>query len=134
MAYIVKNDFISVVKLDVVDAISDSTQLTKAISQAETDVFSYIRPLYDVAEVKKQTGTNRNEMIIMVMVDIALYHLHARISPSEIPTIRQTRYDDAKKWLEDIADGKIDADLPAIAEDKSSSVRYGSNKPFQPYY
>ncbi len=65
-------------------------------------------------------GDNRNHQIKQVLIDIALYHFHSRISPSNIPQLRRMRYNgdgdpektSALKWLTDVAHGILNADLP----------------------
>jgi len=65
-------------------------------------------------------GDNRNHQIKQVLIDIALYHFHSRISPSNIPQLRRMRYNgdgdpektSAIKWLTDVAHGILNADLP----------------------
>jgi len=39
-----------------------------------------------------QLGDNRDQKLLQVCIDIALYHLHSRISPRNIPDLRITRY------------------------------------------
>ena len=37
-------------------------------------------------------GDNRDQKLLMVCIDIALYHLHSRIAPRNIPELRSVRY------------------------------------------
>ena len=134
MAYINKNDTISVIETATLDSISNSSQLSTAIAQAESETFGYLRTFYDVAEIQKQQGANRHAMLILVIVDIALYHLHARVSPAEIPDIRVNRYNEAKRWLENVASGLIKVDMPTLSITSKGKIRSGSNESFKPYY
>ena len=36
---------------------------------------------------------SRNQIVLQKFIDMVLYHLHAHITPQNIPTIRQQRYD-----------------------------------------
>lgn len=72
-------------------------------------------------------GDNRNAQIVMIMIDIALYHVHCRIAPRNIPQIRIDRYDMALKWLRMAARGEITADIPVIQPKQGYRVRYGGN-------
>lgn len=49
----------------------------------------------------------RNPLLVMYACDIALYHLHGRISPRQIPDLRISRYERAIEWLEDVRKGNV---------------------------
>lgn len=80
-------------------------------------------------------GDNRNQQILMYLIDITLYHLHSRINPRNIPEVRMIRYDGnnalqtggAIGWLKRVASGDITADLQQILPEQGLSIRYGSN-------
>ncbi|MEO6901563.1 MAG: hypothetical protein ABI241_00585 [Bacteroidia bacterium] len=79
-------------------------------------------------------GDNRNQQIILYLIDITLYHLHSRINPRNIPDLRKERYDGnshvqaggAVGWLKRVASGDVTADLPSIAPTQGLSIRWGS--------
>ncbi|MCD6017268.1 MAG: Carbohydrate-binding CenC domain protein [Bacteroidetes bacterium] len=79
-------------------------------------------------------GDNRNQQIVMYMVDITLYHLHSRINPRQIPEVRMIRYDGANAfqsggaigWLKKVASGDVTAALPTITPEQGVSIRWGS--------
>lgn len=70
-------------------------------------------------------GDNRNQQLVNYMIDIALYHVHSRISPRNIPDLRVKRYDDAIRWLKMAGRGDITADLPLIQPKQGRRIRYG---------
>lgn len=80
-------------------------------------------------------GDNRNQQIVMYLIDITLYHLHSRINPRNVPELRMIRYDgnDPKQsggaigWLKRVSDGQINADLPEIVTKPILSVKWGSS-------
>lgn len=64
----------------------------------------------------------RHPLMVMRLVDIALYHLSSRVDPRGVPEIRMQRHEDAVKWLRDIAAGKItDPNLPLVTEPENTS-------------
>jgi len=71
-------------------------------------------------------GDNRNPQLVNYCIDIALYHLHSRIAPRNIPELRVVRHDQAIQWLKDSGQGKITADLPLIQPKQGGRIRYGS--------
>ncbi len=77
---------------------------------------------------KWQLGDNRNPQMVNYVVDIALYTVHSRISPRNIPDLRVKRYDDAIMWLKSIAKGDyITADITKKQPTSGNRIRYGGN-------
>lgn len=73
-------------------------------------------------------GDNRNQQLVMYMVDVVLYHIHSRIAPRNIPQLRMDRYDAAISWLKNVAKGDdITADIPRIQPKRGNRIRYGGN-------
>lgn len=69
---------------------------------------------------KFTAGDNRNQKLKTVVIDVTLYNLFSRITPRNIPEIRQIRYDGAGNkdksehaiaWLEKVSNGKITPNL-----------------------
>lgn len=79
-------------------------------------------------------GDNRNQQIVMHLLDITLYHLHARINPRNVPDLRKDRYDGNREsqtlgaigWLKMVAKGTVNADLPNILPQQGLSIRWGN--------
>ncbi len=80
-------------------------------------------------------GDNRNPLIVMRLIDIALYHLHKRLTGMNFPDIRKEAYDGnspaqiggAIGWLKQIAAGKVNVDLPEIIPNQNLSVNWGNS-------
>lgn len=83
---------------------------------------------------KWTAGDNRNQQIVMYLIDITLYHLHSRINPRNIPDLRKERYDGnnpqqnggAVAWLKRCASGDVTADLPNIIPQQGMSIRFNT--------
>lgn len=94
-------------------------------------------PLSDITnwqQISWVLGDNRSHSLVMYVVDITLYHLHARISPRNIPELRASRYDAAKKWLEDAAHGIITPSLPQNQPQTGSRIQWGGKTPLESTY
>jgi hypothetical protein len=75
---------------------------------------------------KMDNRDNRNQQLVNYIIDIMLYHLHARISPRNIPELRLERYDNAKAWLTQCAKGdEINAGLPRLTPQQGMRIRWG---------
>ena len=72
-------------------------------------------------------GDSRSQQLVTYIVDIALYHVHSRISPRNIPDLRVKRYDDAKAWLKMAGRGDITANIPMLQPASGQRIRYGGN-------
>jgi hypothetical protein len=70
-------------------------------------------------------GDNRNPQLVNYCIDIALYHIHSRIAPRNIPELRVVRYTQAIEWLQMAGQGKITADLPLIQPRSGGRIRHG---------
>lgn len=77
---------------------------------------------------KWTAGDNRNQQLVNCCVDVALFTVHSRIAPRNIPDLRVKRYDDVIKWLKDAAKGDfITADLPVYQPKGGARIRWGSD-------
>ncbi|QHB38537.1 hypothetical protein lotta82_gp026 [Flavobacterium phage vB_FspM_lotta8-2] len=86
-------------------------------------------PLTD--EAKFAEGDTRPALIKRHVVNIALYELHSRINPRNIPEFRIQRRDDSIKWLKMVQDPRnnVDADfLPRrdFGEQRGNDISWNS--------
>lgn len=70
-------------------------------------------------------GDNRNQQLVLFMIDVTLYHLHSRIAPHNIPQLRMDRYDSVIAWLKMAAKGEVTADIPKIQPLTGTRIRFG---------
>lgn len=70
-------------------------------------------------------GDNRTQSVLMIVIDICLFHLHSRISPRNIPDLRKDRYTNAIQMLQAFARGEMTAKLPLIQPKSGQRIRYG---------
>lgn len=114
-------------------AILDSAEI-KALGECT----GYISIRYD--ETKAFDRTKIDEFpgiatLIEKLADIAIYKLHAKAAPKNVPEVRQLRYDSAIQWLEKVADGFIAPQLPTKENEPTTPLRFGSSQaPLNPYY
>jgi hypothetical protein len=70
---------------------------------------------------------NRDAQMVMMIIDVALFHLHSRIAPRNIPELRVKRYEAAVDWFHMCAEGKITPALPLIQPKQGNRIRFGGN-------
>ena len=91
-------------------------------------------------------GDARDQKLLMTCVDIALFHIHARISPRNIPELRTHRYSgmpedrtafggriiyptySALGWLQGCGRGDITPELPILQPKQGRRIRFGGNQ------
>lgn len=59
----------------------------------------------------------RDSFIIMIAVDITLYHLYSQTGNKDVPKHRADRYQDAIDFLKDASNGTIATNLPSALTD-----------------
>ncbi len=111
-----EKDFQKQIKADILDRIvqNDTSIILDAERAAIVELQGMLRIKYDVAAIFSQAGTQRNALVVMLLVDILLYHVHSRLNANQIPDIRKERYDNAIATLKDLGAGKMDIGLPLI--------------------
>lgn len=140
MAFLIDADYRTRIKDNVLaDIINDDTSIrVNAELTAQAEMESYLNMRFDVAAIFSQTGTDRDHNIVMIMVDIVLYHIYSRLASVQVPENRMDRYNDAKRWLEWVSQGKLSPNLPKVldgeGQDTKNTVIYGSEDKRNPYY
>jgi hypothetical protein len=70
-------------------------------------------------------GDNRGPKLRRCVVDMALYYLHRRIAPENVPAERAYAYKASVKWLEDCARGEKDPAIPLLRPTQGLRTRFG---------
>lgn len=132
MTFLSTDDFKAVCDPQTLNVInqSDTANLDRAECYAIEEVSSYLRTRYDVAATFSMSGQQRNGYLVMIVADVALYHLVAWLPKRIGFEIRETRYNQAIAWLKDVQAGKASPDLPTptdptTGQETSQPVRYG---------
>jgi phage gp36-like protein len=108
--------------------------LSQAVSAAIDEVVSYISGRYDLELAFTQSGSERNNILVLRMVDMALYHLYATIAPQNIPDLRRDRYAEAIELFKGVGKGTRFLNLPLkVIEEKTSFFLFASNPQYRYY-
>ena len=88
--------------------------------RAISEMRGYLSKRYDCNEIFKQIDENRNQLIVMMTIDLIVYHIFCIHNPLKLSQMRKDRYDRAMEWLRNVAKGNIDIDgAPLLPEDKA---------------
>lgn len=103
--------------LRLLDDTDQRTAILKAERFATSQIRKYIGGRYDCDTIFSATGDDRDDYILMITIDITLYHLWAKKAPKSVPEHRKERYSDALDWLTNVGSGEMPTDLPQLPAD-----------------
>ncbi len=111
---------------------SEEDNRIKAEKMAMEEMAGYLRPKYDTTKIFAKTGDDRNMHVVMLLCDMALYHLVSWLPNKMGYEIREIRYRRAIEWLEGVQKGKIVPDLDVTTNDTGEAttpeLSWGSEK------
>lgn len=113
---------------------SDPAIRQKAERVAMEEVASYLRPRYDTDKAFTASGDDRNDMLVQVTANIALYYLAHWLPGSLALDGRQELYENAIAWLTRVSKGGAMPNLPTYTSedgqtDTSNPMRFGGMPP-----
>lgn len=96
----------------------------RAEANALAEVASYLRGRFDMVAAYALAGPARNQQLVMICVDVALWHLVPRVAFKNVSQVRELRYDAAIKWLTMAQKGQSNPDLPLYPADTADPQRH----------
>ena len=136
MPYLTNEDYNAQIRSEILDRVKNTNGQHEAELMAQAEMESYLNTRYNVAQIFNKTGDDRNSLIVMYLIDITLYHLHSNISPRNVPELRAIRYEAAIDWLNKVAAGKLNPDIPLREDESNENYAFlgGSNDKYsQPW-
>lgn len=99
------------------DALNDAAIIEVCEDRAISEMRSYLSKFYDCDAIFAATGSSRQPLVLMMAIDIAVYHLFCRCNPYKMSTIRENRYKRAIDWIKGVSTGEITIDgAPKLPE------------------
>lgn len=99
--------------------VSDSAIVEICEDRAIEEMRCYLSKYYDCDAIFSATGSDRNPLILMMAVDIAVYHIFCQHNPYKMSEIRKERYNRAVEWLKAVAAANITIDgAPRLPEEE----------------
>lgn len=132
--FITLDDYDASIHREILDALlrHDSETSDEAIieiceDRAIEEMRCYLDKFYDCDAIFSATSAARNQLVLMMALDIAIYHIFCQHNPYKISEVRKNRYERAVEWLKAVAAGKITiADAPRLTEEEQAK-----NSPWQ---
>lgn len=87
--------------------------------RAIAEMRGYLSARYDVDAIFSAEEDARNQLVLMMAIDIAVYHIFSIHNPQKMSQIRKDRYERAVEWLKQVAAFKITIDgAPKLPEEE----------------
>jgi len=129
MRFLTEGDYDAQIRKELRTILDDSEtshKLHKAEDMAVAQMKAFLSARYDVDKIFTP-GEDRNHYIVMLMVDITLYHIWSK-ERGKIPQTRNDRYQDALDWLKSTGEGEGLSDLPSKSNDSNSGNCFITSK------
>lgn len=105
---------------------TDTTVVDEIIAESISVFSTYLGSYYDTQKVFEAQGKDRNKTILKQLKKLVLYELKERRKPGG----DDKDYQEVMKWLEEIASGKMKADLPLKMTDTDGDGQEDEPVPF----
>lgn len=131
--FVTPYDYDATVHWDILDALirEDSALIEICEDRAIAEMRSYLSKRYDCDAIFGATGDERNQLVLMMVLDIAVYHLFCIHNPQKLSQVRKDRYERAVAWMKAVASEDISIDgAPLLPEEEragKASVMFKSN-------
>ena len=128
--FITETDYDASIHREILDALlrHDSDTSDEAIveiceDRAIEEMRGYLDKFYDTEAIFNATGSARNQLVLMMAVDIAVYHIFCQHNPYKMSEFRKERYNRAIEWLKAVAAGKITiANAPRLPDEEAAAA------------
>ena len=127
-------DYDASIHKEILDAVTREDEAVVEICEdrAVAEMRCYLSKRYDCDKIFTATGKERNQLVLMMAIDIAIYHIISIHNPQSIKGIRKERYERAVEWMKAVADEDISIDgaplLPEEVRANKSNFLMKSNR------
>lgn len=118
--FIELKDYDASIHKEILDAVTREDEAVVEICEerAIAEMRCYLSKRYDCNKIFAATGGERNQLVLMMAIDIAIYHIISIHNPQSIKGIRKERYERAVEWMKAVADEDISIDgAPLLPEE-----------------
>ena len=122
--FIKLTDYDASIHREILDALTREDEAIVEICEdrAVATMRGYLSRRYDVDAIFAATGDERNQLVLMMALDITVYHVFCIHTPQKLSQVRKDRYDRAMEWLKQVADEDISIDgAPLLPEEERAN-------------
>lgn len=111
------NDYDASIHREILDSLvrEDISIIDICEDRAIAEMRSYLAKRYDCDTIFSQAGDNRHPLVLMMALDIAIYHIFSIHNPVKLSQLRKDRYERATEWLKAVAKGDISIEGAPLA-------------------
>lgn len=126
-------DYDASVHREILDALvrDDETLVEICEDRAIAEMRGYLSKRYDCNAIFSASGEERNQLILMMVIDIAVYHIFCIHNPQKLSQVRKDRYERAVEWMKAVAAEEVSIDgAPLLSEEdraRKSALMFKSN-------
>ena len=126
-------DYDASVHREILDALvrDDETLVEICEDRAIAEMRGYLSKRYDCNAIFSASGEERNQLILMMVIDIAVYHIFCIHNPQKLSQVRKDRYERAVGWMKAVANEEVSIDgaplLPEEDRARKSALMFKSN-------
>lgn len=137
MAFLSIDELKTVAPVSVVNLITnaDDETVNEIILESIDIMKSYLFKYYDADAVFATEGNARSKVVLKYLKDIVIYEIY-KIRSTTMNEVAKIDYDEAILWLDKIASGDIDVDLPGNEDEETPStfLKLGSRKTYDNHF
>ena len=123
------SDYDASIHRDILDALvrEDEAVVEVCEDRAVAEMRCYLSRRYDCNKIFSATGAERNQLVLMMVIDIAVYHIFCIHNPQKLSQVRKDRYERAVEWMKAVAAEEISIEgAPLLPPEERSQ-----NSPFR---
>lgn len=112
-------DYDASIHREILDALirQDEAIIEMVEDRAISEMRGYLARRYDVDAIFFSSGKNRNDLVLMLALDIAIYHLFTIHNPQKLSSVRTARYERAIEYLKGVSKGNLSIEgAPLLSE------------------
>lgn len=118
--FILPTDYNASIHAEILDALirSDEAIVEVCEDRAIAEMKGYMSKRYDCDTIFSATGDARNQLVLMMALDISIYHIFCIHNPQKLSQMRKDRYDRAVAWLKAVNTGAVNIDGAPMLEEQ----------------
>lgn len=111
------NDYDASIHRDILDSLvrQDESLVEICEDRAISEMRCYLSGRYDCDAIFSAEGYSRHQLVLMMALDIAIYHIFSIHNPVKLSQLRKDRYERAVEWLKAVSAGSISIDGAPLA-------------------
>lgn len=102
----------------------DPGKLDDSEEMAEGYIYGKLSTLYNIREEFTRSGSDRNSTLLRWMLCLSVYFIHNTVADLDIPDRVTKNYDDARREINAVAQGKESTDIMPLTVGGKTKTRF----------